>query len=40
MYLMNLIVKKKYIIALTKEYYSTEAIKQLNIFDFLMNDNF
>lgn len=30
----------KYIITLTKKDYSTEKIKQVNIFDFLMNDNF
>ena len=30
----------KYIITLTKDDYSTETIKQINIFDFLMNDDF
>ena len=32
--------KEKYVITLTKEDYSTNDIKQINIFDFLMNDNF
>lgn len=31
---------EKYIITLTKEDYSRDGIKQVNIFDFLMNDNF
>jgi hypothetical protein len=31
---------EKYIITLTKEDYSTDTIKQINIFDFLMNDDF
>lgn len=31
---------EKYIITLTKKDYSTADVKQLNIFDFLMNDNF
>ena len=30
----------KYIITLTKKDYSTEDVKQINIFDFLMNDEF
>lgn len=33
-------IEEKYIITLTKENYSTDNIKQINIFDFLMNDNF
>ncbi len=32
--------KEKYIITLTKEDFSTEDIKQIYIFDFLMNDDF
>jgi len=32
--------KEKYIITLTKEDYSNDDVKQINIFDFLMNDNF
>ena len=32
--------EEKYIITLTKEEYSNESVKQINIFDFLMNDNF
>ena len=31
---------EKYIITLTKNDYSTDTIKQINIFDFLMNDDF
>ena len=31
---------EKYIITLTKEDYSRDGVKQVNIFDFLMNDNF
>ena len=31
---------EKYIISLTKEDYSTDTIKQISIFDFLMNDDF
>lgn len=31
---------EKYIITLTKEEYSTIEVKQINIFDFLMNDDF
>ncbi len=31
---------EKYIITLSKEDYSTEFVKQINIFDFLMNDDF
>lgn len=31
---------EKYIITLTKKDYSTDTVKQINIFDFLMNDNF
>ena len=31
---------EKYIITLSKEDYSNNGIKQINIFDFLMNDNF
>lgn len=31
---------EKYIITLTKEDYSQNGIKQINLFDFLMNDNF
>lgn len=31
---------EKYIITLTKEDYSENGIKQINLFDFLMNDNF
>ena len=32
--------EEKYIIALTKDAFSTDNIKQINIFDFLMDDNF
>ncbi len=32
--------KEKYVITLTKEDYSTDEVKQINIFDFLMNDDF
>lgn len=32
--------EEKYIITLTKKDYSTETVKQINIFDFLMNDEF
>lgn len=31
---------EKYIITLTKKDYSKDGVKQINIFDFLMNDNF
>lgn len=31
---------EKYIITLTKKDYSTDTVKQINIFDFLMDDNF
>ena len=31
---------EKYIITLSKEDYSNNGIKQIDIFDFLMNDNF
>ena len=31
---------EKYIITLTKKDYSCDGIKQINIFDFLMNDDF
>lgn len=31
---------EKYVITLTKEDYSTPEIKQINVFDFLMNDDF
>ncbi len=31
---------EKYIITLTKKDYSTDAVKQINVFDFLMNDDF
>ncbi len=31
---------EKYTITLTKEDYSENGIKQINLFDFLMNDNF
>ena len=31
---------EKFIITLTKKDYSTDTVKQINIFDFLMNDNF
>lgn len=31
---------EKYIITLTKKDYSSNGVKQINIFDFLMNDNF
>lgn len=31
---------EKYIITLSKEDYSNNVVKQINIFDFLMNDNF
>lgn len=31
---------EKYIITLTKEDYSNNEVKQINIFDFLMNDDF
>lgn len=31
---------EKYIITLSKDDYSTNSVKQINIFDFLMNDNF
>ena len=31
---------EKYIITLSKEDYSNNGVKQINIFDFLMNDNF
>jgi len=31
---------EKYIITLSKEDYSNDSVKQINIFDFLMNDNF
>lgn len=32
--------EEKYIITLTKEDFSTDNIKQINIFDFLIDDNF
>lgn len=32
--------EEKYIITLSKQDYSTEEVKQINIFDFLMNDRF
>ena len=31
---------EKYIITLTKKDYSTDTVKQINVFDFLMNDDF
>ena len=36
----EIVSTEKYIITLTKKDYSTNDIKQINIFDFLMNDNF
>ena len=36
----EIIEGEKYIITLTKENYSKNGIKQINLFDFLMNDNF
>lgn len=32
--------EEKYIISLTKKDYSNHNVKQINIFDFLMNDDF
>ena len=32
--------EEKYIITLTKKDYSNDKVKQINIFDFLMDDNF
>lgn len=36
----EIVDKEKYIITLTKKDYSNDTVKQINIFDFLMNDDF